>query len=115
MESHLLVQAPVPAGPTSPGPALHGAQFRDLFCLACTEQPSSLFSHAAVSPPFTGKAEKPAANCVGLKITTSLRSLLLRTFVSLLYLGGQRPPVGRAQVRMWGGGIIAISPGESPC
>uniref|UniRef100_A0A8C4LKY5 F-box/WD repeat-containing protein 4 n=1 Tax=Equus asinus TaxID=9793 RepID=A0A8C4LKY5_EQUAS len=47
---------------------------RGLFCLPCTGQPSSPFPHAEVSPPFTGKAEKPSANCVGLKITTFLRS-----------------------------------------
>lgn len=43
-----LVRAPGPAGPTSPSPAHHGAQLRDLFCLACMEQLCSLFSHATV-------------------------------------------------------------------
>lgn len=54
-----LVQAPGPAGPTSLSPAHHGAQLRDLFCLTCSEQLSSPFSHATVSAPFTGEAESP--------------------------------------------------------
>lgn len=69
-----------------------------------------------VSPPFKGKAEKPSANCVGLKITTSLRSPAAEDIcVTAVFRGNKGPLWGEPRYECGVGGVIAVSPGESPC
>lgn len=99
------------------GPGLaHPGNSEPSFVWPAQSSPSSLFLHATVSPLFTEKAEKPSANCVGLKITTSLRSPAAEDIcVTAVFRRNKGPLWGEPRYECGMGGIIAISPGESPC